>query len=144
MSRESQHTHFEDKIHEQVRPWGFPPSCASLARSLVLSRIGADVLRNRNFSRSCFLNFQIYPQFVNFQIYPQFVTAPSVQFILWPHFYPPSSFQSLILCPITLTRDQPRLRGPFKNVIFKVPLYWHCKHLPFVLWLKSLFQKFDS
>ena len=30
MSRESQHTHFEDKIQEQVRLWGFPPTCASL------------------------------------------------------------------------------------------------------------------
>ena len=30
MSRESQHTPFEDKIQEQVRLWGFPPTCASL------------------------------------------------------------------------------------------------------------------
>ena len=30
MSRESQHTHLEDKIQEQVRLWGFPPTCASL------------------------------------------------------------------------------------------------------------------
>ena len=30
MSRESEHTHFEDKIQEQVRLWGFPPTCASL------------------------------------------------------------------------------------------------------------------
>ena len=30
MSRESQHTHFEDEIQEQVRLWGFPPTCASL------------------------------------------------------------------------------------------------------------------
>ena len=31
MSQESQHTHFEDKIQEQVRLWGFPPTCASLS-----------------------------------------------------------------------------------------------------------------
>ena len=37
MSRESQHTHFEDKIQEQLRLLGFPPTCASLVCVLCVS-----------------------------------------------------------------------------------------------------------
>ena len=45
MLRESQHRHFEDKIQEQVRLRGFPPTCASLGLRLqTITQLPIDLL----------------------------------------------------------------------------------------------------